>query len=216
MDKHSKIISKRYDRVAKVYDLLEKPMEMGKFKDWRKRVWDKVSDYLPQGSRVLEVGVGTGKNIPYYPEDVQIYAIDFSREMLEKAKQKVKVTDLNVKLSLMDIQDLDFPDNFFDAIVATCVFCSVPDPIRGFQELHRVCKPDGKIFLLEHVRSERPLLGALMDLFNPLTVKIWGANINRHTLETIGMIEFADVLVTDLHGDIVKEIIIKNSKKDEN
>ncbi|AZR73129.1 methyltransferase type 11 [Anoxybacter fermentans] len=214
MQRDSLKISRRYDRIARLYDWLEKPMEMGKFKQWRQDIWAKVASYAPAGGRVLEVGVGTGNNIAYYPDHVQMYAIDFSKRMLERAKEKSKKLNKEVRFSLMDIQELEFSNNFFDVVVATCVFCSVPDPLQGFRELHRVCKPEGKIFLLEHVRSEQPVIGAIMDFFNPLTVRLWGANINRRTLETIGKIEFADVKVTDLAGDIVKEIIITNGKGD--
>jgi ubiquinone/menaquinone biosynthesis C-methylase UbiE len=85
----------------------------------------------------------------------------------------------------MDVQALTFPDDDFDAAVATCVFCSVPDPVRGLQELARVVKPDRRILLLDHVRIDQPLIGAIMDGLNPLIVRMWGANINRRTTENV-------------------------------
>jgi len=84
-----------------------------------------------------------------------------------------------------DVQALSFPDNFFDTSVATFVFCSVPDPVLGLQELRRVVKPGGQILLLEHVRIDRPVIGYLMDVLNPLFVSLLGPNINRRTIKNI-------------------------------
>jgi ubiquinone/menaquinone biosynthesis C-methylase UbiE len=92
---------------------------------------------------------------------------------------------MSVTLHEMDVEKLWFPDNSFDFVVATCVFCSVPDPVRGMKEMQRVCKPSGKVLLLEHMRSENPIIGKLMDWMNPLMVRISCANINRRTLENI-------------------------------
>ncbi|MES6927195.1 hypothetical protein U6X42_12275, partial [Cutibacterium acnes] len=75
-------------------------------------------------------------------------------------------------------------------VVATCVFCSVPDPVQGMKEMLRVCKPEGKVLLLEHMRSENLIVGKLMDWLNPLTVRLSGANINRRTLENINKAGF--------------------------
>lgn len=94
----------------------------------------------------------------------------------------------------------------------TCVFCSVPDPVKGLKEIRRVCKPNGKIIMIEHVRSEKKLLGLVMDIFNPLTVNLYGANINGHTVENVKKAGFTKVNVTNLIGDIIKKIIINNEK----
>ena len=205
MDNTEKI-RKRYDRAARFYDLLESPMEVMSLKKWRIKVMRQLE------GRVLEVGVGTGKNIPYYPENLDITAIDFSPNMLAKAKEKAVRYGKKVKLLQMDAQSMDFPDDSFDSVFTTCVFCSVPDPIKGLKEIRRVCKPDGKIIMIEHVRSEKAVLGLLMDLFNPLVVNTYGANINRRTVENIQKAGFTSAEVTNLFSDIVKEIIIRNVK----
>lgn len=201
-------IKKRYNRIAPLYDILEYMMEKGQFSNWRKNLWQRVSNYLPEGGKVLETGVGTGKNIPYYPKDVEIYAIDFSKKMLEIALKKARANKVNIKFFQMDIQDLDFADNYFDIIVSTCVFCSVPDPVKGFKELKRVCKPDGKIILLEHMRTEMEPWGRLMDIFNWVSLYTWGANINRRTIENIKKAGLNIVESHDLWFDIVKEIVL--------
>ena len=98
----------------------------------------------------------------------------------------------------MDVQQLEFADNTFDAAVATFVFCSVPDPVLGLRELSRVVKSEGKIILLDHVRVNRPIIGTLMDLMNPLFVRFYGANINRRTVENVQIAGLIINSVTDL------------------
>jgi len=205
MDLNDKI-RKRYDRVAKIYDIFEQPMEIMALKKWRVVVMKELK------GNVLEVGVGTGKNIPYYPDGIEITAIDFSNRMLSKARKKAEMLQKEVTLIQMDAQSMSFPDNTFDSVFTTCVFCSVPDPVQGLKEIRRVCKPNGKIILIEHVRSEKKAIGLLMDLFNPVTVNLYGANINRRTVNNVRTAGFTNVEVTDLAGDIVKKIVINNSK----
>lgn len=181
-------------------------MEMISLKKWRIEVMKDLS------GKVLEVGVGTGKNIEYYPDDIDITAIDFSEKILERAREKTKLFNKKVNLIQMDAQDLEFPDNTFDVVFTTCVFCSVPDPIKGLMEIRRVCKPDCKIIMIEHVRSERKVLGLIMDVLNPIVVNVYGANINRRTVENIYKSGYTNVKVTNLSGDIVKKIVIHNEK----
>ncbi|AKL93989.1 phosphatidylethanolamine N-methyltransferase PmtA [Clostridium aceticum] len=195
-------IRKRYNRVAKIYDLLEGPMEKMALGRWRKPIFESLK------GKVLEIGVGTGKNIEYYHDDIEVTAIDFSPNMLKKAGEKVQKLGAKVELKEMDAQKMDLPDNSFDYVVATCVFCSIPDPIKGFKEVKRVLKPGGKVILIEHVRSEKKVVGLLMDLMNPLTVNLYGANINRRTEENVKIAGFKNVKITNLWNDIVKKIEI--------
>jgi ubiquinone/menaquinone biosynthesis C-methylase UbiE len=137
-----------------------------------------------RGPKVLEVGVGTGRNISYYPAGIDITAIDLAPGMLERAQKVAAALHANVDLRLGDVQILDFPDNTFDDVAATFVFCTVPDPILGLREVARVLKPGGQLLLLEHVRAANPI-GVLMDLLNPLAVRLMGANINRRTVKNV-------------------------------
>jgi ubiquinone/menaquinone biosynthesis C-methylase UbiE len=141
---------KRYNRIAFLYDFMEAPLEWMRFSNWRKRLQAGI-----KGERALEVGVGTGKNLAYYPEDVRISAIDLSPRMLARARRKVAKSPLSVDLQEMDVERLDFADHSFDTVFATFVFCSVPDPVMGLRELRRVCKPEGRLLLLEHMRPHR-------------------------------------------------------------
>lgn len=169
----------RYQRIAGLYDLMEILPEQ-RYLPWRKKLWS-----LVEGPRVLEVGVGTGKNMPFYPPEIHVTGIDLTPGMLARARKKAAILNPDMDLRLGDAQSLEFEDNSFDAAVATFVFCSVPDAILGLKELERVVKPGGQIILLDHVRSERPLLGKLMDWLNPLVVRFTGANINRRTVENV-------------------------------
>ncbi len=186
----------RYDRVAPVYDLYEGLMEGLFFRSWRRLVWGAVQEHLEHlqqiaaatsaaKPRLLEVGVGTGKNLPYYPGGVEALAIDLSEKMLERARKRALKLGKPVDLLPMDAQALAFPDESFDVVVATFVFCSVPDPVLGLREVNRVLKPHGQVVLLEHMRPRSERLGKLFDLFNPLAVRLTGANINRRTVENV-------------------------------
>ena len=171
---------KRYNRLAFLYDFLEAPMERLRFGLWRSRLRERI-----EGPRVLEVGVGTGKNLTYYPPGVSITGIDLSPRMLEKANRKATILKLDSDLKEMDVQQLAFPDHSFDTVFATFVFCSVPNPLQGLKELRRVCKQDGKLLLLEHMRPGNYFLGMLFDMLNPFVVRMMGANINRRTMTSI-------------------------------
>ena len=182
---NTSLIKRRYDRVAKFYDILDVPMELLAFRKYREKVLQNLN------GKALEVGIGTGRNIEFYPDHVDITAIDFSPRMLEKARERASKYNKQVKLFEMDVQDLDFEDNVFDSAFSTCVFCSVPDPVKGLEEVSRVLKPGGKLILLEHVLSNYKLIRPLMNIINPLTVRLWGANINRETIFNIKKAGFA-------------------------
>lgn len=200
-DKDTAAAKRRYNRVATLYDLSEALMERFRYRRWRELLWSKV-----EGKRVLEIGVGTGKNFPFYPTGIEIDAIDFSDKMLKRAQAKAKKQNVKVSLRLMDIQYLEFEENCFDTVIASFVFCSVPDPVRGLTEVHRVCKQGGKVVLLDHVLSANRILGWLMNIANPIGVRMIGANINRRTLENVEKGGLAVEKVTDLWGGIFKLI----------
>lgn len=152
-----------------------------RFRPWREKVWQ-----FAYGPRVLEVGVGTGKNMEFWPRDTRVTAIDLTPGMLEIARQRARCSQRKGnELFLADVQHLELPSANFNTAVATFVFCSVPDPIQGLRELGRVVRRDGYILLLEHVRIDHPIIGPLMDLVSPVVARLNGASINRRTLDNI-------------------------------
>jgi phosphatidylethanolamine/phosphatidyl-N-methylethanolamine N-methyltransferase len=199
--KSSEVTRKRYNRIATVYDFMEGLTEKSRYSGWRALLWSKV-----EGQRILEVGVGTGKNFPYYPQGVEITAVDLSDRMLAHAREKAQKQNIKVNLMQMDVQKLEFAADSFDSIVSTFVFCSVPDPVVGLKEVKRVCKTGGKIVLLEHVLSANRIFASLMNLANPLVVRMMGANINRQTVQNVVISGLTVEKVTDLAAGIFKLI----------
>lgn len=197
----NEIIKNRYNRVSRIYDMMDRMIK----EHWRQDLLSTIS------GDVLEVGIGTGGNLVYYPNSINsLTGIDFSQGMLKYAKEKSLKMKFKFPVEVVegDIQELPFPDNTFDAIVATCVFCSVPDPVKGFQELKRVCKPGGRIYMIEHMKSDNKWAGLAMDLLNPLTVRLWGANINRETVKNIKLAGLNIETNESLMGSIVRKLVI--------
>jgi ubiquinone/menaquinone biosynthesis C-methylase UbiE len=174
----------RYARIAPFYDLMGLLPEM-RYRSWRTRFWVRVADKLFPGDRLLEVGVGTGKNIPYWPEQAEVSSIDLAPGMLRRAEKRSAEIGRHAQFSLQDVQQMTFPDDHFQVAAMTFVLCSVPDPMLGLAELSRVVRPGGYVFMMEHVRSPIGWIGALMDLFNPLVRGLMGPNINRDTVEKV-------------------------------
>jgi len=205
--KSTTMIRDRYERMSPKYDQMVEDSER-RYASWRKDLWSKV-----KGPNILEVGVGTGRNMPYYPVGLQIIAIDVTPGMLSQALKRATSLKLNVDLQVGDVQALEFQDNSFDTAVATFVFCSVPNPVLGLLELKRVVKPHGQILVLEHTRSPNQLLGVFMDMLNPLSVWLLGDNINRRTIENIQKAGLTIERITDLAmGGIFKQILITVEK----
>ena len=176
----------RYDRQAGRYDLMEAPAEFLAFRRLRRRLWADVYE-----NTVLEIGVGTGKNLAYHPRGGRVVAVDLSPRMLRRAADRARRLGKGIDFVLADVQRLPFRDGAFDVAVATFVFCSVPDPVAGLEEVRRVMRDEGRVNLLEHVRARCRVMGWLMDRVNPIAVRLTGANINRDTVSNVTRAQIA-------------------------
>src|SRR3989304_4036293 len=194
----------RWNRRARLSDRLTAPMErmLGLV---RGRAW--VFERVAKG-RVLEVGAGTGKNLPYYPERAFVVASDLSPGMLARAGEKARDRSGAVRFVVTDAEDLAFRDGAFDTVLATCVFCTVPDPVRGLREARRVLKDGGEVILLEHMRPQG-FLGRLFDLLDPMASRLMGPHINRRTLDNIRRAGLVGVEERTVFSDWIKVIVAR-------
>jgi phosphatidylethanolamine/phosphatidyl-N-methylethanolamine N-methyltransferase len=156
-----------YEKLASVYDLAFGPT----LQPGRLRALKRMG--IADGERVLEVGVGTGINLPLYPKGCGVTGIDFSSSMLEKARDRVSRMGLrNFRLLQMDAADLKFADNAFDIVYAPYLISVVPDPVKVAREMRRVCRPGGQIIFLNHFLSPHPMLSRVERLISPFTIHI--------------------------------------------
>jgi len=150
--------------------------------------------------------VGTGKSIACYPSAASVIAVDVSPRMLERARRRARRLGRDVELVLADAGRLPYADASFDCVVATFLLCSVPDPEAVLREARRLLRPGGRLLLVEHVLSEKPLLRPLMRLLDPVVFHLWGAHVDRETQKSVERAGFARVATRDLSLDVVKRI----------
>ena len=171
------VVSK-YNRIAPIYELIDLPLEFFFFRKWRKEALSGLS------GKVLEVGIGTGRNLKFYPASCRVIGIDKSEGMLQRAREKANGMN-NVTLYPMDAEHLEFPDNSFDYVVTTFVLCTIPDPVKALKEMRRVLKPSGEFIALEHVHSDYSFIALIEDLINPILFFLLGDHTTRHTVKNI-------------------------------
>jgi len=167
----------RYQRIAPLYDLLDLPFEYRRYRRIRPLLFDGLS------GRILDAGVGTGRNAPFYPRDANVVGIDLSPAMLARAASRRTQSAAPIELRQMDVINLDFPPASFDAAVATFLFCVLADDqqVPALRELRRVVRPGGTIRLLEYVRPRSPLRRLSVALWQPWVAWAYGAGFDRNT-----------------------------------
>ncbi len=186
----------KWDKAAAHFDFMNAGVE-------RRYGRHKRALFAKSRGKVMLVAAGTGLDFPLFLPDLDIVAIDFSPKMVEQAKLKAAEYGGHLEVVEADVQDLQFPDESFDTVVTSCTFCSVPDPVEGLQEVHRVLKADGQMLMFEHVRPGNLLLGKMMDAMTPLVRKA-GPELNRRTADNIRRAGFRITREFNVYLDMVK------------
>lgn len=166
-------IKEKYGKIATKYDILEALPEFLGIARVRKNLFRKA-----QGN-ILEVAAGTGTNFSNYNNSVWLTAVDISPEMLSIAQKKAHKFKLNARFEVMDAHSLNFPDNSFDTVTSSLSTCTFTDPVKVLNEIARVCKPSGRIFLLEHGRSNKKWINKWLDKKEAAHAEIVGCHWNR-------------------------------------
>ncbi len=207
MNKETREEKRKYDTYSVFYNIVEWPMEFFMSRRWRKRIISKLE------GNILEVGVGTGKNLRYYTDKAKVTGIDLSSGMLSKAKKEAARLGKDFNLLQMDAQDLKFKAKSFDYVVCTFILCSVPEPAKAIREMSRVCKPNGKIVMLEHVLSNIWTVKLFQRIVSPITKYFFGFSLVRDTPKTIRDVGLKIIYEKNLAvHDMFKEIVCTPKK----
>jgi ubiquinone/menaquinone biosynthesis C-methylase UbiE len=192
----------RYQRIAPFYDLLDLPFEHGRYRRIRRLLFQGLS------GRLLDAGVGTGRNFPFYPSGSKVIGIDISPAMLARAEQTRKSAAAEIELRQMDVTQLDFADRTFDGAVAAFLFCVLPDELQvpALRELGRVVKAGGPVRLLEYVRPQRTVRRVLASVWEPWMAWAYGASFDRRTEEHVPEAGLEFVEARFVVDDLVKLI----------
>jgi demethylmenaquinone methyltransferase/2-methoxy-6-polyprenyl-1,4-benzoquinol methylase len=194
-----------YRSIARFYDLLDLPFEGRRYAPIRPQMFAGIS------GAALDAGVGTGRNMPYYPPGVRVTGIDLSPAMLTRAGARRDRLGADVELLERDVCDSGFPDNRFDAAVATFLFCVLDDSLQlpALRELARIVKPGGEIRMLEYEYSRDPSKRFVMRLWAPWVRLVYGATFDRHTEQYVPEAGLEITKERYLHEDIIKLIVAR-------
>jgi len=194
-----------YTSIARLYDLLDLPFEYFRYRHIREQLWQNIT------GEVLDAGVGTGRNMEYYPVNARITGIDLSPAMLGRARKRQQRLNCDVRLLNMNVTALSFKAQSFDVVVSTFLFCVLDDALQlpALKELARVCRKDGEIHILEYAYSKRPLKRLIMRLWAPWVKWMYGARFDRNTEQYADAAGLELVSETCLHQDIIKLLVFR-------
>ncbi len=189
----------KWDRAAAKFDLFGAGSEK-RWTPWKRNFFSSMGD-----GRILFVAVGTGLDIQFFPPGRNLVGADISERMLAKARPRVDAYPGSFRLHRMSLHALAFSDHSFDQVFTSCTFCSVPDPVRGLEEIRRVLAPGGELRMFEHTGSRWPPFNLMLHMMTPLS-RLGGPEVNR---DTVGNVERAGFRVrreVRLYLDVVKTI----------
>lgn len=156
---------------------------------------------------MLEVAVGAGANFPFYPRDkVNVTAVDFSPEMLSRARRMASEMGIRAHFLERDIETLELPERSYDCVVSTLSLCGYEDPVKALNKINRWAKPGGRVYLLEHGMSTNRFLGAIQHLINPAARRISGCHYNRDMIQIANASEL-NILKTERYWNGIVHLI---------
>jgi ubiquinone/menaquinone biosynthesis C-methylase UbiE len=176
-DRETERARRIWDKLAPKYDRQVRFVERVLFEGGREWVCSRAA------GDVLEIAIGTGRNLPHYPRDVRLTGMDLSPQMLEVARERAQELDRNVDLRIGDAQVLELPDQSFDTVLCTLSLCSIPDDRKAVAEIKRVLRPGGRLLLLEHVRSPNHVVRGFQRILDAVTVRLAGDHLLREPLD---------------------------------
>jgi ubiquinone/menaquinone biosynthesis C-methylase UbiE len=197
----------KWDKVAPNFDVMAGRGAENRWRPFKEEL------FAHMDGKILFLALGTGLDIPTFPSGKTITAIDISPKMLEKAKPRIAGYNGELLAQVMDVHDMSFEDNSFDQVFTSCTFCSVPRPIEGLQQLRRILRPGGELFMFEHTGSRYYPFKIMMDFMTLLTSRV-GPDMNRTTVANVEAAGFQLREVNNLFLDVVK--IIKAVKPNHN
>ena len=194
-----------YDRIARLYDLLDLPFERRRYRPIRPEL------FAGTGGVILDAGVGTGRNMPFYPAAADVTGIDLSPQMLERARRRRDDLGVSVELREMDVRKTCFPERHFDFVIATFLFCVLDpkDQAPALRELARICKAEGEIRLLEYCYSADPRRRLVMRMWAPWVRFAYGAAFDRDTERYVEEAGLRVVTSRFLYADIIKLLVVR-------
>jgi len=178
-------ISAVYERLAPTYDRGQWITELLLLRRLRRQLIARIQ--CRARCQVLEVGIGTGINLPFYPPTSVIHGVDLSRPMLERALARAWRLGRQLDVEAMDAECLRFPDQSFDTVVSTLTLCTTPDPLRLLREMARVCRPDGRVLLLEHGASTAPMINRILHRLAPGHLRRYACHLSRDVATLPGL-----------------------------
>jgi ubiquinone/menaquinone biosynthesis C-methylase UbiE len=208
-EKETARVQRLWDKTAPKFDKRVSFWERNLFKDGREWVCSQAL------GNVLEIAVGTGRNLPHYPPDVHLTGIELSPNMLGIAQQRARELGREAKLRLGDAQRLDFPNESFDTVVCTLSLCSIPDDARAVAEMHRVLRPGGRALFLEHVRSTSKAVRVFQWLFERVTVPLEGDHQLREPMRHLRARGFEIEKIERYGWGIVERIVARKRARGE-
>ncbi len=190
----------KWDRAAPTFDVMASYGPEKRWEPFKRDLFSHMGD-----GEILFLAIGTGLDVPFFPEGRSITGIDISQKMLDHAKRRTDAYQGTLRVLQADVHDMPFDAAQFDQVFTSCTFCSVPNPVEGLKALKRVLRPHGELFMFEHTGSRFFPFKPMMDLMTLVTRKL-GPDMNRPTVENVVAAGYELKQVTYVYMDVVKTI----------